>query len=187
MKLNKSTLIYLIVMIVVAAICRTFEFGAPQIAMALFGGMAIRNRGWAFGLPLISLFISDVIYELLHVNGLTPISGFYDGQWVNYLIMGSVTFMGLMFNKVNVKNIVLGTLAAPVYFFIVSNFAVWLGVGVSMYPKTWAGLVECYALALPFFKGSLLNTFFFSALFFSVYYLLNKRKPVAQQQAALAA
>jgi hypothetical protein len=187
MKLNKSTLIYLVVMIVVAAVCRTFGLGAPQIAMALFGGMAIQNKGWAFGLPLISLFISDVIYQLLYVNGLTPISGFYDGQWVNYLIMGSVTLVGLLFRKVNITNILLGTLMAPVYFFIVSNFAVWLGVGVVIYPRTWAGLVHCYSEAIPFFKGSLINTFIFSTIFFGVYYLINKRKPVAQQQAAVAA
>ena len=188
MKLNRTTTIYLIVMIVVAAVCRTFGVGAPQIAMALFGGMAIRNRGWAFGLPLISLFISDVIYEVLYVNGLTPISGFYDGQWVNYLVMGSVTFVGLLFSKVNIKNIVLGSLMAPVYFFLVSNFTVWLGVGVDLYPRTWAGLVDCFTKAVPFFKGSLLNTLIFSAILFGVYYFVNRRRPVSYKAptAALA-
>lgn len=191
MKLNRSTIIYLLVMIAAASVYRAFDnrmWGfAPQIAMALFGGMAIRNRGWAFGLPLISLFISDVIYQVLYTNGLSPISGFYDGQWVNYLIMGSVTFVGILLNKVNIKNIVLGSLIAPVYFFIVSNLMVWLGVGVDIYPVTWAGLVDCFTQALPFFKGSLLSTFFFSAIFFGVYYFINKRKPVAQQQAPVTA
>ncbi|WP_315816272.1 DUF6580 family putative transport protein [Paraflavitalea speifideaquila] len=164
MKLNRSTIIYLLVLIAAASVYRAFDnrmWGfAPQIAMALFGGMAIRNKAWAFGLPLFSLFISDVIYEVLYTKGLTPIRGFYDGQWVNYLILGSVTLVGFLFSKVNIKNIVLGSLLAPVYFFLVSNFMVWAGVGVDLYPRTWDGLVACYEAALPFFKGSLISTFF---------------------------
>lgn len=191
MKLNKPTLIYLVVLIAAASVYRAFDnrmWGfAPQIAMALFGGMAIRNKAWAFALPLFSLFISDVIYEILYTKGLTPIRGFYDGQLVNYIIMASVTLVGFLFNKVNIKNIVLGSLIAPVYFFLVSNFMVWLGVGVVFYERTWAGLVECFTAALPFFKGSVYSTFFFSAIFFGVYYLVNKNKLVKQHQAPAAA
>lgn len=189
MKLNRSTIIYLVVLIAAASVYRAFDnrmWGfAPQIAMALFGGMAIRNKAWAFALPLFSLFISDVIYEVLYTKGITTIRGFYDGQLVNYLIMASVTLVGFLFKKVNIKNIVLGSLIAPCYFFLVSNFMVWAGVGVDLYPRTWAGLVECYTQALPFFKGSVLSTFFFSAVFFGVYYFVNKQvKQKAQVPAA---
>lgn len=182
MKLNKSTIIYLLVLIAAASVYRAFDnrmWGfAPQIAMALFGGMAIRNKAWAFALPLFSLFISDVIYEILYTKGLTSIRGFYDGQLVNYLIMASVTLVGFLFKKVNIKNIVLGSLIAPIYFFLASNLMVWLGVGVDLYPLTWDGLVACFTAALPFFKGSVLSTFFFSAIFFGVYYFVNRSRPV---------
>lgn len=191
MKLNRSTVIYLVVLIAAASVYRAFDnrmWGfAPQIAMALFGGMAIRNKAWAFALPLFSLFVSDVIYEMLYTKGLTPIRGFYDGQLVNYIIMASVTLVGFLFKKVNIKNIVLGSLIAPTYFFVVSNLMVWLGVGVDIYPVTWTGLVECFTAALPFFKGSVLSTFFFSAIFFGVYYLVNKNKLVKKNEAPVAA
>lgn len=190
MKLNRFTVIYLIVLIAAASVYRAFDnrmWGfAPQIAMALFGGMVIRHKAWAFGLPLFSLFISDVIYEVLYTKGLTPIRGFYDGQWVNYLIMASVTLVSFLFNKVTIKNIVLGSLIAPIYFFLASNFMVWLGIGVAMYEKTWDGLVQCFTNALPFFKGSLLSTFFFSAIFFGVYYLVNRFWPAKQPVTATA-
>ena len=190
MKLNKATIIYLLVLIAAASLYRAVDnrmWGfAPQIAMALFGGMAIRNRTWAFALPLFSLFISDVIYEVLHVNGLSSLQGFYDGQWVNYLVMGSVTFIGFLFKKVNIVNILVGSLIAPIYFFLASNFMVWLGVGVVLCPRTWAGLVECYTQALPFFKGSVLGTLFFSTIFFSVYYLVKRTKPAAKKDVAVA-
>jgi hypothetical protein len=190
MKPNKATIIYLLVLIAAASLYRAVDnrmWGfAPQIAMALFGGMAIRNKTWAFALPLFSLFISDVIYQVLHVNGLSSISGFYDGQWVNYLVMGSVTLIGFLFKKVNVLNIIAGSLIAPVYFFLASNFMVWLGVGVVLYERTWAGLVECYTQALPFFKGSVLGTLFFSAIFFGVYYLVNRTKPAVKKDTVIA-
>lgn len=191
MKLNRSTIIYLVVLIAAASVYRAFDnrmWGfAPQIAMALFGGMAIRNKAWAFALPLFSLFISDVIYEVLYTKGLTPIRGFYDGQLMNYIIMASVTLIGFLFNKVNIKNVFLGSLIAPVYFFLVSNFMVWVGVGVVFYERTWAGLMECYRQALPFFKGSLLSTFFFSAIFFGVYYFVNRSAKHKVQQVPVPA
>lgn len=190
MKLNKTNIIYLLVLIAAASLYRAFDnrmWGfAPQIAMALFGGMAIRNnKSMAFGLPLFSLFISDVLYEVLYTKGLTSLRGFYDGQIVNYLIMASVVLVGFLFSKVNIRNIIVGSLIAPVYFFLASNFAVWLGIGGVMYEKSWAGLMTCYEQALPFFKGSVLATFFFSAIFFGVYYLLGRSsKRTAQIPAA---
>ena len=191
MKLNRTNIIYLLVLIAAASVYRAFDnrmWGfAPQIAMALFGGMAIRNnKALAFGLPLFSLFISDVLYEVLYTKGLTSLRGFYDGQIVNYVVMASVVLVGFLFSKVNIKNIVLGSLIAPVYFFLLSNFAVWMGIGEVMYEKTWAGLMLCYEQALPFFKGSLLATFFFSAIFFSVYYLLGKTSKRTTQVPAAA-
>lgn len=179
MKLNRANIIYLFVLIAAASIYRAVDNRmpgfAPQIAMALFGGIAIRNnKALAFGLPLFSLFISDVLYEVLYTQGLTTIRGFYEGQILNYLIMGSVVLIGFLFKKANVLNVIAGSLAAPVYFFIVSNFVVWLGIPYNMYPKTIAGLVDCFTQALPFFKGSLVGTAFFSAIFFGIYYFTNK-------------
>ena len=190
MKPNKNTIIYLVVLIAAASLYRAFDnrmWGfAPQIAMALFGGMAIRNKTWAFALPLFSLFISDVIYEVLYTQGLTTIQGFYDGQWVNYLVLASVVLVGFLFKKVNIVNIIAGALIAPVYFFLASNFMVWLGIGTVLYPRTLAGLSDCYTQALPFFKGSLLSTFFFSAIFFGVYFLMKKQPAKKEKHIVLA-
>ena len=71
MKNKKSILLTLLVLIVVAALYRVVPgrpFGfAPQIAMALFAGAVIKDRKFAFALPLFSMILSDVIYELLNV------------------------------------------------------------------------------------------------------------------------
>ena len=51
-----------------------------------------------------------------------------------------------------------------------SNFAVWLVW--TMYPKTLAGLMQCYAVGLPYFRRGALGDLIFTALFFATPILL---------------
>ena len=92
MKLNKYTLLSFFMLVLLAALYRAIPgrpWGfAPQFAMAIFGGAVIADKKLSFILPLLSLLISDVIYELLYINGVFEIKGFYDGMWVNYLLFG---------------------------------------------------------------------------------------------------
>ena len=56
-------------------------------------------------------------------------------------------------------------------FFLVSNFATWLFQ--NMYPKTLAGLVQCYTLAIPFFRGTFASDLIYTPILFSVPYALS--------------
>ena len=55
--------------------------------------------------------------------------------------------------------------------FLVSNFATWLFQ--NMYPKTLAGLVQCYTLAIPFFRGTFAADLIYTPILFSVPYALS--------------
>jgi hypothetical protein len=74
MRLNKYTLQSFLMLVVLAALYRAIPgrpWGfAPQFAMAIFGGAVIADKKLSFVLPLLSLLISDVIYEILYINGL---------------------------------------------------------------------------------------------------------------------
>jgi hypothetical protein len=74
-------------------------------------------------------------------------------------------FLGSLL-KDRVKPLYVGgaALASAVSFFLISNFAVWLSW--PMYSKTWAGLVTCYAAAVPFFEKGIASDLLFSAVFF---------------------
>jgi hypothetical protein len=48
-------------------------------------------------------------------------------------------------------------LAGSVFFFLYTNFGVWLLGDGTMYAKTWAGLVQCYVMGLPFYRTMLLG------------------------------
>jgi hypothetical protein len=180
MKLNKTTIWYLVILIVVAAVYRITplrEYGfAPHIAMALFGGAVIKDRKWAFALPLFSMFVSDLLYEVLYQNGLSSMKGLYSGQWLNYLALASVVVVGFFMRKISPVNIFVYSLIAPTWFFLVSNFTVW--AGSKTIAQTWEGLMQTYTLGIPFYRQSILATILFSAVFFGAWYILDRRKPV---------
>ncbi len=182
MKLNKTIFWSLLLLVVIAALYRIIPgrpFGfAPQWAMAIFAGAIIKDKKWALAIPVLSMFISDLLYQLLYNAGLSGIPGFYEGQWQNYVLFGMLTFIGFLIKKLNVLNILLASLAAPTVYFILSNFVLWAGwTGTRGFgrPKTWYGLMQCYNDALPFYRNSLIATVLFSAILFGSYYLLNRR------------
>lgn len=178
MKQHKSVWIAFALLVVVASVYRVWDgrpFGfAPQIAMALFGGAVLKDKKLAFILPLLSMFLSDALYEVLYVNGLSQIKGFYSGQVTNYLLFGCITFIGFWARNLHMGRIAVASLAAPVVYFLMSNFAVWASNSGYQRPKTVSGLMMAYADGVPFFGASVAATVIFSVLFFGSYYLLNK-------------
>jgi|SRR4051812_1679285 len=182
MKLNKNLLVSLLLLTVVAALYRIVPRPvnfAPQIAMALFAGAVIKDKVWAFAVPILSMLISDLLYQVLYMNGVTDIPGFYEGQWQNYILFAGMTTIGFFIKKIKVLNVLVASITAPTVFFIFSNFVVWAGWqgtrGLNR-PKTFEGLLLCYNDALPFYLNSVYACMFFSALFFGTYVLLRKRK-----------
>jgi hypothetical protein len=188
MKSGRSLIITMIALIVIAALYRIVPgrpWGfAPQIAMALFGGAVIKDKKWAFALPVFSMFLSDLLYQGLYSAGLSSIKGFYDGQWVNYCLMALIVVIGFAVKKINVINVLLASLAAPTVFFLLSNFITWSGMmgaqlrGLNR-PLTFSGLLMAYNDGLIFYKGSIEATIFFSAVLFGGYYLFTKNNSIA--------
>ena len=182
MRLNKQTIAGFSLLILVASLYRVIPgrpWGfAPQIAMALFGGSVIRDKKLSFLLPLLSMFISDLAYEMLFRKELSTISGFYPGQAFNYLLFAAITLIGFYVKENKVSSIVVGSFTGTTFYFIVSNFAVWIGGGLNLlnqpYPKNLAGLGSCYAAGIPFYYTSLIATFVFGVVLFGGYYLVKK-------------
>lgn len=171
MKSNRNLILILLLLIVVAAVCRTVGF-APQLAMALFAGAVIKDKKWAFAFPIFSMFVGDLLYQVLYMNGLTVMPGFYNGQVTNYLLFGSLVAVGFLMKRVNLMNVILFSLSECAIFFILSNFFVWINGGGWGRPMTVPGLIQCYADAIPFFGDTLLSTLVCSGILFGAYRLL---------------
>lgn len=180
MKFNKSVIVAFGLLILASSLYRVWPdrpFGfAPQWAMAVFAGAVIKDKKWAILLPLLSMLLSDTVYQILYYNGVSQIWGFYGGQWLNYLLFASLTVFGFMIARRKTPvNILAASLAAPSVFFLLSNFTVWASGGGYHRPMTGAGLLQCYADGVPFYQMSLLATPVFSAVLFGIYFLVNQK------------
>jgi hypothetical protein len=182
MKITKQLAGSFILLIVIASLYRIMPgrpYGfAPMIAMAIFGGAVIKDKKFAFLLPLLAMFVSDALYQLLYINGVGNIPGFYDGQVLNYILFAGLTVFGFFIKNLNVKRIAIASISAPTAYFLLSNFFVWASTsplaGLGR-PKNFSGLLMCYADGLPFYPWSVASTFIFSAILFGSYYLLTKK------------
>lgn len=127
----------------------------PIAAIALFGGVYL-NRKYAIVLPLIAMLISDLFI------------GFHETMFAVYGAFLLTGCLGLWLRKhKNVKYIVGASLASSIMFFLITNFGFWLTY--SLYPKTMAGQLEAYAMALPFFRNTLMGDLFYTGVFFGSY------------------
>lgn len=118
---------------------------SPVTAIALFSGLNFKNKKFAFLIPILILFISDLFIGISVIN-IFVYSGFL-----------LVVQLGSKIRSIRFLNIILASLI----FFIISNFGVWI-IG---YPKTIDGLILCYTMAIPFFGYSLAGDLFFGYLF----------------------
>jgi hypothetical protein len=168
MKNNGRLILFTLILVVLATACKFF-FGpdldwsgfSPIFAIALFAGFIIRQKDMSFLLPLLALFISDAVIQLLYTQGLFPYAGFYDGQVKNYAILLSATLIGWALKGRNTGSLLAGAIAAPTVFFLLSNLGVWMGTTEVTYTKDFSGLMTCYAAALPFYKNALIATLVF--------------------------
>jgi hypothetical protein len=183
MKINGRLIGFTLVLVVLATACK-FVFGpnldwsgfSPVIAIALFSGFIIKQKDMSFLLPLLALFISDAVIQLLYEQGLFPYAGFYNGQWKNYLILMTATLIGWLLKGRNIGSLLAGAIAAPTVFFMLSNFGVWMSGVEATYTKDLSGLMTCYAAGLPFYKNALVASLVFLPGILLTYNYLTRNK-----------
>jgi len=145
----------------------------PVEAMALFGGAYFADRRLAFAVPLVALYLGDCFI------------GFYG--WMMPVVYGCVVltaFVGFgLRGRVRFMNTALAAVGSATGFYLVTNFAVWLGG--TMYPHTAAGLMTSFVAGWPFYQyGSLPGTLLWTALLFGGFALLGRRWNVLRVTAA---
>ncbi len=159
-------ILFALVLILFAAFSRLIPHApnfTPVISIALFAG-AYLNKRFAFLVPIAAMLMSDLV-----VGFYSPVSmAFVYGSLLLIVALGII-----MNGKVSVVKIGSFSLAGAVLFFVLTNFGVWV-VPNSIYPRTFAGLIECYVLAIPFFGNTVYSAIIYSALMFGVYQAVEK-------------
>lgn len=148
---------------------------APIGAMALFGAAYYSRYIWAFIIPIVSMWISDLI-----LNNVVYVQYFDNFVWFTYGAFILIALMGIFtLQKVKVPNLLFSALGASVIFFLVSNFGVWFAG--TMYPKDFGGLMACYTAGIPFFKNTVMGDLFYVAVLFGAFELSARRFPVLKK------
>ena len=142
---------------------------APFGAIALLGGIYF-GRKYALCVPLAALAATDLI-----LNRLMGYPLFHLPRLIDYGVFAVIGLLGLWARSRGRRIKVGAAVATPFAFYLISNFGVWL-FGLSLtnapYPKTFAGLADCYAAGLPFLRGTLIGDWAFMAIFVAVVMLV---------------
>ena len=146
---------------------------SPMAAIGLFGAAHFAKKWQAFLIPLIGIWISDlVINNFVYSSHSSNFVWFYGGFYWQYISYVFIIFAGLfIFNKgISVTNTLGGMVSSSGIFFLFSNFGVW--AGGAMYTKNISGLITCYAAGIPFIHNTIISDALFTTVLFGTYYLL---------------
>jgi hypothetical protein len=100
------------------------------------------------------------------------IIGFYPLMFLTWGSIVLISVLGLWLKeKKNLANVFGGSIASALIFFIVTNFGAWL----AFYPPTMDGMRQCYILAIPFFRSTIVSSMAYSLVFYAAYEWLLKR------------
>ncbi len=149
---------YLLVAIGVMGLLITHPMNvAPIGAIGLFAGAYCSPR-IAWLVPLAAMLLTSLL------------GGFYDLTVMCFVYLG---FLGgplfgrlLLAERRSPLRFVGGTLLGGCFFYLVSNFGVWLS-GIGTYPMTPAGLLECYLAGIPYLRFTLAGDAFYGVLLFA--------------------
>lgn len=155
---NKSEEIFALALTVAAVALRLLphpENFTPMAAVAFFAGSVLSPR-LALTVPLAAMIASDLVIGLHDLFLVT---------WGSFML---TAWMGIALkDRGGLSKVLFGTLAGSLLYFVITNLAVFLFE--NMYPKTAAGLVECFMMALPFLRGTLVGDLCYGAALFGAF------------------
>ena len=100
--------------------------------------------------------------------------GFHSTMFFTYISLAVAVLIGLYVKHFKFTEILFSGLASSVCFFIITNFGAWLTL--EMYTKNFAGLLQSYVMAIPFFHNTLISTFVYLFVLKLLFDLAVKKK-----------
>jgi len=177
---NTRTLIFCAVLVALAVISRMvnaemhwYNFG-PLVAISLFSGALLKNKSFAYIIPLAAYLISDIFLEIT-----SPGAGFYGiSQFFVYGGMALVVLLGSQMGKPKAMKLLGYSIGGSLVFWLISNLGVFFA---GYYGLSLSGLATTYLMAIPFYTVNgtsfFINQFvgdvIFSGVLFGAFSLAN--------------
>lgn len=145
---------------------------APNLELVTTASvLAVIILGWraALVVPLTIMIVSDYIIGN---------SSIYIFTWSSFVIIGICAILLRRFTsrpKTQILYSVAFATTSSFLFFVVTNFGVWLQ---GWYLATWAGLIDCFISAIPFYRTMLIGNLILVPLSITILQLIKARQTV---------
>lgn len=146
-------------------------------AVGLFGAFYFRKQVWAFLVPLMALWISDLVLNNWVYSAYNP-----EFVWfTQYMIFVYIGMLALIITgqtllcKFTGSRVLTASILASLIFFLISNFGSFLFDPI--YPKDISGLSAAYLAGIPFFWNTLIANVIYSLILFGLFYWASLRFP----------
>ena len=135
----------------------------PLLAVGIFSGFYFRKFIVGLFVTILAMFIGDLYL------------GFHNTMFFTYIALIVPVALGVFIERFKFTEIVITGVLSSVGFFLITNFGAWLTL--DMYEKNFAGLMNSYTLAIPFFQNTLISTFLYLFLFKILFkFTIDKKK-----------
>ena len=136
----------------------------PVLAVGVFSGFYFKQIYLSFFVVIFSMFIGDLFL------------GFHSTMFFTYISLVVAVILGLYIKNFKFTGILFSGLVSSVCFFIITNFGAWLTL--EMYEKNFAGLLQSYVYAIPFFHNTLISTLLYLFIIKQIFNIVKKIKIV---------
>jgi len=150
---------------------------APITAMALLSGSYLKSNKWlAILIPIVALFISDIVLNNTLYRAFYAESGFIffkPYMIASFISIGIIVLIGGLIKRSKLVQLITASISSSVIFFTITNFSSWLEL--PMYPKNLVGLTESYIAGIPFFPFTLFGDLVFTLCLFGLAAIATKK------------
>ena len=116
----------------------------PVLAVGVFSGFYFKQIYLSFFVVILAMFVGDLFL------------GFHETMFFTYISLIVAVLIGFCVKHFKFTEILFSGFASSFCFFLITNLGSWLTL--DMYEKNFAGLLQSYLLAIPFFHNTLLST-----------------------------
>ena len=137
-------------------------------ALAVLCGAVVRPAWLGLLIPLAARLLTDSVLQLQTGHG------WYGSILFDYAAYAASFGIGYMIRPQRATSALGAGVLAAISFFVVSNVGVWCmpHEGMYLYPRTLAGMVDCFTQAIPFVRGTFIGDIGFTLAFFGMMNLL---------------
>lgn len=167
---EQKEILFLLLIVVMSAVLPHPANVTPIGALGLFAGTYMHKQSFLL-LPVVAAMFADL--TTVGVYSVLIMFFVYTGHFVS-----SLCGRYLVRDRPLSTRLPVAVVAASVGFYLVSNLGSWW----VYQPHTWAGMLECYTLGLPYLARTLFGNALYSALFFGVFALM--QQALSRQDAA---